>query len=130
MVFNGYDGFFANFGKGKGQAAFSKIQLSSKPEIVASEKISAIILKTDHFSIIFLYLSQNYDKDFVYKILDSWIQSDIPTAVLGDINENLFETSMFEKFMKTIEKMKIFEQTNLALKSNKILVWLDMKQNE
>ena len=95
-----FAGYFANFGRGKGQAAFSKMQLSCQPEIVASSQFSAIFLKTSHFSIIFLYLSQNYNKDSVYNLLENWIQNDVATVVMGDINENLYENSMFEKFMK------------------------------
>ena len=41
-----FAGYFANFGRGKGQAAFSKMQLSCQPEIVASSQFSAILLKT------------------------------------------------------------------------------------
>ena len=99
VEFNGYEGYFANFGRGKGQAAFSKIPLSSMPEMIATDRYSAILLKAKHFNIIFLYLSKNYEKDIVFHTLKDWIQNDIPTAILGDINENLYEGSKFHDFM-------------------------------
>lgn len=40
--FLNFAGYFANFGRGKGQAAFSKMQLSYQPEIVASSQFSAV----------------------------------------------------------------------------------------
>ena len=101
VEFNGYDGYFANFGRGKGQAAFSKIPLSSVPAIVATDRFSAILLMTDHFNAIFLYLSQNYNRDLVFNTLKDWIlDTDIPTALLGDINENEHGVSKFHQFMK------------------------------
>ena len=101
VSFDEYSGYFANFGKGKGQAAFTKIDLLSTPEIVATQHYSLVFLKTMHFNIVFLYLSQGYSKDAVYPILDSWIDSRVPTTIMGDVNENLLEKSSFEKFMKS-----------------------------
>ena len=54
-------GVFANFGKGKGVAGYTKMDLQAEPCIVKSNSYSAILLKTHHFTIIFLYLSSNYD---------------------------------------------------------------------
>ena len=34
-------------------------------------------------------------------MLDNWIQGYTPTAVLGDVNENVLKGSMFEKFMRS-----------------------------
>ena len=47
-----YSGFFANFGTGKGVAAFTKTDLIQPPETVSSVTYSAINLKTNHFEII------------------------------------------------------------------------------
>ena len=57
-------------------------------------------MKTNYFNIIFLYLSQTYNKDDVSNVLENWLQNDVATVLMGDVNENLFENSMFEKFMK------------------------------
>ena len=108
--FKGYAGYFANFGRGKGQAAFSKLVLSSEPEIVASNKFSSILLKTSHFNTIFLYLSQNYDKDSLFALLEDWIQDDIPTTVMGDVNENSLESSVFEKFMMSMGFTQLIQE--------------------
>lgn len=98
--FDGFVGHFASFGRGKGQASFTKLDLISEPEIVATEKFSAIRLQTEHFCVIFVYLSQNYNKNSVFTLLNEWIEYPIPTAILGDVNENL-ENSKFEKFMES-----------------------------
>ena len=89
IEFQDFEGHFASFGRGKGQAAFSRIPLSSQPEIVASSEFSAIFLSTCHFNMIFLYLSQNYDITYVSNVVGNWIEKDIPTVVMGDINENI-----------------------------------------
>ena len=87
--FNGFDGYFANFGNGKGVAGYSKLDLTCQPETVSSNTYSAIMFKTSQFHIIFLYLSSNIYKDDLFSLLDMWIEKDAPTAVMGDVNENL-----------------------------------------
>ena len=87
-----YPGFFshfANFGKGKGLAGYNKIDVIEEPKTVTSETYSTMLFKTAHFHIIFLYLSSNCKKAEVISLLDMWIQKDTPTAIIGDINENL-----------------------------------------
>ena len=87
--FNGFNGYFANFGNGKGIAGYSKLDLSCQPETVSSKTYSAIMFKTRQFHIIFLYISSNYDKNDLFALLHMWIEKDTPTAVMGDVNENL-----------------------------------------
>ena len=94
-------GVFANFGKGKGVAGYTKMDLQAEPCIVKSNSYSAILLKTHHFTIIFLYLSNNYDKTSVFTLLDKWIEVKTPTAVIGDVNENILAgNSQCENFMR------------------------------
>ena len=68
---------------------------------MSSISASAILFKTTYFNIIFLYLSNDYNKQNVFNLLDNWIQVQTPTAVMGDINEDALENSMFQKFMKS-----------------------------
>ena len=58
-------------------------------------------MQTSHFNIIFLYLSNDYDKQTVFDLLEEWIQTPTPTAVMGDINEDALDNSVFEKFMRS-----------------------------
>ena len=102
--FDEYSGYFANFGNGKGVAGYSKLELVSQPEIFQSESYSAIMFKTAQFHIIFLYLSQNYNKEDIAIILETLIEADVPTAVIGDINENLNKLSKSTKFEKMMKK--------------------------
>ena len=97
---DGYAGYFANYGKGKGVAAYRKMNLVVEPEIFNSSTFSAILLKTYQFDIIFLYLSEGYNKESVFNILDQWIKSNRPIAIIGDVNENVLEHSKFERFMR------------------------------
>lgn len=101
--FVGFSGYFANFGNGKGVAGYSKISLVSQPEVASSETYSAIFFKTEYFHIIFLYLSSTYSKDSLFALLETWIEKDKPTAVIGDVNENLLKMkkSNFTKMMRS-----------------------------
>ena len=67
--------------------------------MVASKTYSAVSFKTTEFQIIFLYLSSNYDKEEVFKLLNNWIHRDGPTATMSDINENIMNSSKMEAFM-------------------------------
>jgi hypothetical protein len=97
---NGYSGYFANHGKGKGVAGYTKMELTSVPEIVKTSYASAIMFKTSNFDTIFLYLSKGYNQESVFTLLGTWIEVQKPTAVIGDINENVLDNSKFEKFLR------------------------------
>ena len=43
--FNGFNGFFANFGNGKGVAGYNKLDLICQPETVSSKTYSAVFFK-------------------------------------------------------------------------------------
>ena len=77
------------------------MNLAAQPEIMTSSSASAIFMKTSQFNIIFLYLSNDYDKQTVFGLLETWIQTPTPTAVMGDINEDFYDNSIFEKFMRS-----------------------------
>ena len=96
----GYSGYFANHGKGKGVAGYTKMELISLPQIIKTNSASAIMFRTNAFDIIFLYLSKGYAKDFIFNQVDTWVEPKKATAVIGDINENVLDTSKFETFMK------------------------------
>ena len=89
VEYEGFTSHFANFGTGKGVAGFSKIDFIASPLSVSSETYSAICFKTSQFNIIFLYLSSNYNRNQVFDLMDKWIEKDVPTAIIGDVNENL-----------------------------------------
>ena len=95
--FDGYSGYFANFGTGKGVAGYSKIDLVAQPETVSTETYSGIFFKTQEFHIVFLYVSSNCKKAVLLNLLDSWIQKDMPTAVIGDINEDFLKGDKLKK---------------------------------
>ena len=98
--FDGYSGYFANFGTGKGVAGYSKIDLVAQPETVSTETYSGIFFKTQEFHIVFLYVSSNCKKAVLLNLLDSWIEKDMPTAVIGDINEDFLKGEKLKKSNK------------------------------
>ena len=97
---NGFTGSFANFGKGKGVAGYNKMNLVASPVVVSSKFYSTILFKTLKFDVIFLYLSNDYNKQEVFEHLEHLLQIRKPMALLGDINENALENSVFETFMR------------------------------
>ena len=46
-----------------------------------------------------IYLSSNYEKEKVFNLLSKWIDVDVPIAIMGDMNENIFSKSKLETFM-------------------------------
>ena len=95
--FDGYSGYFANFGTGKGVAGYSKIDFVAEPEMVSTETYSAILFKTKDFHIVFLYISSNCKKACLFTLLDSWIEKKVPTAIMGDINEDFLKGEKLKK---------------------------------
>ena len=98
--FEGYLGYYASFGNGKGVAGYTKLNLISPPKTISSETYSAVFLRTNDFIIIFVYLSHNYKRKELFQLLDTWISEDVPTALIGDVNESLHKP--FYKKMQSI----------------------------
>ena len=71
---------------------------------------SAVFFKTSNFNIIFLYLSENYPKNSVFALLENWIEEDFPTAVMGDVNENIFDKSKFQEFMASKNFLQMIQE--------------------
>ena len=69
IKFDGYKEHFANFGKGKGVAAFSRSTECTLLNQVATEIFSAIHLRNPTFDVIFVYWSSNGKKEEVEEIL-------------------------------------------------------------
>jgi hypothetical protein len=140
VEFDGYTGFHANFGNGKGIAGYSKMDIEAKPKTVSSETYSAIFFKTRHFNIIFLYLSSNYKKSELFELLDGWIEDSVPIAVMGDVNENLdrLPTVPFSRKMASLGFEQLIKEPtcttgnlidhiyiNAAMKSLKVYTEID-----
>ena len=99
VQFDGYAGFFASHGKGKGVSAFSKTECILFNSI-ASENYSAIQLRFPKFDAIFLYLSSGCNKDKVLGILDEWMEIGKATVIMGDVNIDYCKD---DKFIKSLE---------------------------
>ena len=99
--FDGYVGHFANFGKGKGVATFSRMDSCTLVDSVASANISGMYLKVEKFDVIFLYLSNGFKKEDLFNLLNDWINNETPMAVMGDMNWDASENCNMKNFMET-----------------------------
>lgn len=97
--FQGFDGYFANSGRGKGVCGFSKIH-HFPPKTFSCKQYSLIQIQTSGFDIIFVYLSKGFNETMVEDTLKSWIDNTKPTAVMGDFN--------FDYLVCHKHKMKLF----------------------
>ena len=95
-----FAGFFANFGRGKGVAAYSKMALVEDPSMVSSDSCSAIKLRVSEFDIIFLYVSSSCHLENLITFLKDWINPERGTIIMGDFNIPFKEDSRIDKEMK------------------------------
>lgn len=94
-----YKGCFANYGKGKGVSAYSKIDCYQLNK-VESSSYSAIHVRTNKFDSIFLYLSADCNKEDICQLLESWIDKGVPTSIMGDVNINFSRSCSFTRFLE------------------------------
>ena len=108
--FDGYEGVFANAGKGKGVALFSKLNCRLVHS-VATSTISAMYLQTDNFDLIFLYLSKGFNNEELFNLLEGWIDNTRPTAIMGDMNWDFSKDCKMKKFMETKKFHQLIERS-------------------
>jgi len=100
LSIEGFQSCFVNVGKGKGIASFSKIGLETVVSSSIGDNYSAICVRSQYLDIIFVYLSQDFNKDQLFTLLDDWIVTTKETALLGDVNWNYLEEEHdMKKFM-------------------------------
>ena len=99
ISFDGYEGHFANHGRGKGVSAYSKMK-STKLNSVTSDTFSAITLRTEKFDTIFLYISSGCSKIEIFKYLEKCIDKGRPTAIMGDTNMDFLVECKLNEFLE------------------------------
>ena len=67
-------------------------------------------LKADKFELIFLYLSDGFNKEDLFNLLERWINDKTPTAVMGDVNWDFYEDCKMKKFMETKRFHQLIEK--------------------
>ena len=100
VSFNGFEGHFASFGRGKGIAVFSRHQLYYGPSKSSSECHSVIKVVLSDIELIFVYVSQNCDRKALLSQLFDYMDLANPTVVMGDFNEKYCESSYLSKSFK------------------------------
>ena len=93
------DGVYANNGRGKGLAAYSKSELMNATIVVTKDKVSLIKIITDEFDVLFLYASNGCDQKHLCSLLEESMDMDNATAVLGDFNIEYQTNSKLKQFM-------------------------------
>lgn len=99
VIFNGFDGQFANYGQGKGVSTFSSMDYILKHS-VSSNFFSAIHLRTEKFDVIFVYISSNCDKQEIFGLMADWIENERPTTIIGDVNMDFRKDCKIAKFLE------------------------------
>ena len=101
VSFSGFKGYFANFGRGKGVAAFTKCHLDQIPYIQSSDCHSLIQMKMFGIDFIFVYISHNCDrKQLIHQLFDL-MNSSNPTVLMGDFNEKYSKSSNMSRDLET-----------------------------
>ena len=110
ILLDGHQSFFANYGRGKGIAVYSKESPACEPQVIASESLSMVVFTQDEIMAVFLYRSQNCDESQLCQVLDNIIVQKVPTVLMGDLNidsqqESLLKTYLYRKgFIQQIKK--------------------------
>ena len=87
VEFEGFQGTFANGGRGKGIAAFVKIIPSREAVIINEERFSSIIIQTQqNITFMFMYISKNANQDQILNVMSKFAFDNMPTAIIGDFN--------------------------------------------
>ena len=110
VEFDGFEGVFAGHGKGKGVSAFSKKECNVVYSI-ASEKFSSIHLRFPTFDVIFVYLSSGCNKEDILGHLKTWIDTDRPTAIMGDFNIDYCSDEKVSKGLGMIGFQQLIQQS-------------------
>mgnify|MGYP001215842512 CR=1 FL=1 len=84
---------FENVGRGKGLAAFYKEDVSTLQ--TSKPKVSAVKVTIFAIDVIFLYISQKAAWTDVLSILEEWLTPDVPTTVMGDMNDSTHQMKPF-----------------------------------
>ena len=100
LNFAGYTEHLANYGKGKGVCSFSRMQ-STLLNSVSSKTASAIHLQTEVFDVIFVYHSSDCNRDELFGLLDTWVQNERPTLIMGDVNMDFLKNCRLGNFLNT-----------------------------
>lgn len=89
--FPNFQAIFESIGSGKGLAAFFKEDVTTLQ--ISKPKLSSIKVSILAIDVIFLYLSHGVVWTDVKSILENWLNTDAPTAVIGDMNWHWKEDS-------------------------------------
>ena len=98
--FEGFQSEFASSGNGKGVAALLKNAIHYSCRKVSTSLMSLIFLTTTELKVVFMYLSQGFDKEEVLRLLDECMDGEEAIAIMGDVN--------WDYFGKPDHKMKDF----------------------
>ena len=113
VPFEGFEGIFANAGRGKGIAAFVKNFPTQEPVKIIEKNFSSVIIHINRMVLVFMYVSKECDQDEVIKVLSDYALGKKPTAVIGDFNWNYNDSCKIKTFFeKNLFQQVITEPTH------------------
>ena len=96
---DGYQSFFANYGRGKGVAVYSKENTVCEPQVIANDSLSMIIFTHHDIVAVFLYRSQNCDEYQLCLALENIIVENVPIVIMGDVNIDAQQESVLTTYL-------------------------------
>ena len=100
VLIDGFQGSFANDGRGKGVALFSKVSFLSEPYLDVKQNFSFASAKTENVQLIALYISQNCNQADLCQTLEEIIDKEKLCIIMGDVNWNYHsENNQMKRFL-------------------------------
>ena len=97
VTLSAFKGYFANFGRGKGVAAYTRCNLDHIPYTQSGDCHSLIHMKMSGIDFIFVYVSHNCDRKQLLHQLFGLMNSSNPTVLMGDFNEKYSTSSQMSR---------------------------------
>ena len=108
--FEGFVDFHATFGPGKGLSTYVKNQLLTDPIASSSEYLSISKLSLFQIDMIFVYVSNQCNKELLIAKLNQLINIKKPTVIIGDFNENYSEASQIANNLKALDFNQMIQE--------------------
>ena len=96
---DGFESFFASYGKGKGVAVYSKSHPICEPQTLSNEKLSLIVMRLDQLTAVFVYRSQDCEESYLCSTLEQIMKQDLPMVIMGDMNIDIEKNSVLKSYL-------------------------------
>ena len=91
-------------------------------------------MQTEVFDVIFVYLSSDCNRDELFGLLDTWVQNERPTLIMGDVNMDFLKNCRLANFLNTRGFKQLIDKATCDTRSlidhvyaNKTLISLNIE---